>query len=523
MEFKKNTTIVSGIIITLFLILSCVSAGAASQTKENSFFEQGEELYKSGDYKSALGFFIKATKSEPLNWLPYNRLGWLYLNLNKCEDAVIHFKIANNLNETSKSYIGLGEAFIGLKYYEKAKNAFYKAMNHAIDDHEKEQSKIFLANCYVMQGKYKDAYDILGKKSYLGFIFNAVENGIRIVSIAKGSPASLAGIKKGDILTNFGGNDLMNITSNTFYEKIIKKLKFGSTAKVQIKRDGRYFQKDITIGITPSLAKSVNKEKDAGLRWAVIIGISKYQDSKIPSLRYAASDAKAFYDWAISPDGGRYAPSRTMLLLNKDATGLNIKKALFEWLNKNAIAEDMVTIYYAGHGSPESPDSPENLFLLPYDTQYSSIATTGFPMWDIETALKRYIKAKKVVVIADACHSGGVGDSFDIARRSNRSIKLNPINSGIQDLSQIGKGVCVISASSGNQSSQESKKWGGGHGVFTYFLLEGLRGHADYNEDNHVSLGELTSYLSELVRRETNSTQSPTVAGRYDPALTISM
>jgi uncharacterized caspase-like protein len=114
-----------------------------------------------------------------------------------------------------------------------------------------------------------------------------------------------------------------------------------------------------------------------------------------------------------------------------------------------------------------------------------------------------------------------VGRSFDIARRSNRGIQVNQISSGLQNLSQVGDGICVISASSDDQFSQESNKWGGGHGVFTYFLLKGLKGDADYNHDRSVSLGEITSYLSEKVRRETRNAQSPTVAGRYDPALTL--
>ena len=181
----------------------------------------------------------------------------------------------------------------------------------------------------------------------------------------------------------------------------------------------------------------------------------------------------------------------------------------------------MVTIYFAGHGSPESPDSPNNLFLLPYDAVYDNVATTGFPMWDIETALKRFIKAKKVVVIADACHSGGVGQSFDIARRGDRSIQINPINSGLQNLSQIGDGIAVISASDDKQFSQEGQQWGNGHGVFTYYLLRGIHGDADYNRDGHVTLGELIPYLSEKVRRETRNAQSPTVSGKFDPALSI--
>ena len=191
------------------------------------------------------------------------------------------------------------------------------------------------------------------------------------------------------------------------------------------------------------------------------------------------------------------------------------------YVSETTLEEDAVTIFFAGHGTPQSPDHPNNLFLLPYDAQYDKISTTGFPMWDIETALKRFIKTKKVVVIADACHSGGVGQSYDVVRRANRGIEVNQISSGFQNLSQIGDGVAVISASGDKQFSQESQKWGGGHGVFTYFLLKGLNGEADYNNDSHVTLGELIPYLSEQVRRATRNAQSPTVAGRFDPALSI--
>jgi uncharacterized caspase-like protein len=57
--------------------------------------------------------------------------------------------------------------------------------------------------------------------------------------------------------------------------------------------------------------------------------------------------------------------------------------------------------------------------------------------------------------------------------------------------------------------------------VFTYYLMEALEGKADYNQDMKVSLGELIPYLSEQVRRATRSAQSPTVSGKFDPALTI--
>jgi len=97
----------------------------------------------------------------------------------------------------------------------------------------------------------------------------------------------------------------------------------------------------------------------------------------------------------------------------------------------------------------------------------------------------------------------------------------NRISRGLQNLSTIGEGIAVLSASDDKQGSAEGAQFGGGHGAFTWFLLSGLRGEADYNQDRRVTLGELIPYLSEHVRRATNNAQSPTVAGRFDLALSM--
>ena len=281
----------------------------------------------------------------------------------------------------------------------------------------------------------------------------------------------------------------------------------------------------VKLGFQPGVASEIGAVAVAapmvtsGERFAVIIGISKYKDTRIPGLRYAAADAKAIYEWAVSPAGGRFAPANVQLIIDEQATNANIKTALFSWLKK-AIKEDMVVIYFAGHGSPESPDDNKNLYLFPYDVDYDNIATTGFPMWDIETALQRFIKAQKVVIIADACHSGGIGESYEIARRSNRGIKIVSIQDGLEKLANIGDGICVLSAADINQLSQEGEQWDG-HGVFTYYLLRGLTGEADYSKDKQVTLGELIPFVSETVRRATKNAQCPTVTGKFDPAISL--
>ena len=257
-----------------------------------------------------------------------------------------------------------------------------------------------------------------------------------------------------------------------------------------------------------------------GQRWAVIIGISDYRYSgpKLTNLRYADRDAEAFYRFLQTPHGGGFARDHMVFLKNKEATLQNIRDALFVFL-KQAIEEDLVILYFAGHGAPE-PDKPENLYLLTYDTDPERIASTAFPMWDIEIALDRHINSRRVVFFTDACHSAGVAGG--VALRAGTAGD-NLINRYLSQLATSGEGRAIFTASEAGEFSQESERWGGGHGVFTYHLLEGLKGAADMNDDGIVTLGEIMDYVDENVRRDTKSCQHPDSAGRFDRALPMAV
>ncbi len=253
-------------------------------------------------------------------------------------------------------------------------------------------------------------------------------------------------------------------------------------------------------------------------QWAVIVGISEYQNPQIKNLSYADRDARVFAEFLQSSAGGGFDPNRMKVLLNKDATLQNIKSALNSFL-RQTIEKDLVIIYFAGHGAPE-PANPNNNYLLPYDTDPNSLETSAFPMWDVNTALTRYIPSKKVVVFTDACHSGGI--SSDIATRGMTLTETNLINQYLSDLSKSKEGTIVFTASQAGEVSQELDKFG--HGVFTYFLLEGMKGKADFNNDYTVTIGELMDYVEEKVKRQTNGNQHPTRnQGSYDKDLTISL
>ncbi|MBL7798896.1 MAG: tetratricopeptide repeat protein, partial [Saprospiraceae bacterium] len=53
-----------------------------------------------------------------------------------------------------------------------------------------------------------------------------------------------------------------------------------------------------------------------------------------------------------------------------------------------------------------------------------------------------------------------------------------------------------------DEYSLEGEQWGGGRGVFSYHLVDGLLGLADRNSDAGISLGELDRYLEEHVTPE---------------------
>ncbi len=256
-----------------------------------------------------------------------------------------------------------------------------------------------------------------------------------------------------------------------------------------------------------------------GRRHAIVIGVSEYADSRIPALRYAARDAKAVRDWLVSPRGGRYAPSDVTLLVDTEATYRNVREALFVWARR-ALPEDLLVVYLACHGSPACPDD-ESLYLLPHDADYAKIAATALPMWDVRTALARRSRARRALVFADVCHAEGVGEGFAVARRGVGGLCTSMVQRGLSQLPETAPGVAVVSSTLGTQLAQESERWGGGHGVFTHFLLEGLGGEADYDGDARVSMGELVPFLSEKVRRATRDAQTPQVSGRFDPNLTI--
>jgi len=229
---------------------------------------------------------------------------------------------------------------------------------------------------------------------------------------------------------------------------------------------------------------------------AVIIGINKYQDPNIPNLTYARADAEGLYRILIDPELGRIPRDNVILLLDEEATASNIRSAIGDEIPRRAGEQDLVYIYYAGHGSPvinpksRSHDGMEK-YLVPADAQLDKLRGTGIPMDDIQRFFG-WIESKQVMFFIDSCYSGEAGGRT-FKQYQSRHLKLS--DEFLEDLASEGR--LVVTACDVNEVSLETPDIG--HGLFTHYLLEGLKGHADKDQDGLITINELYDYVYENV------------------------
>jgi uncharacterized caspase-like protein len=248
--------------------------------------------------------------------------------------------------------------------------------------------------------------------------------------------------------------------------------------------------------------------------WAVVIGLSRYKS--VPSLQFGDKDALAIQEYLLKRVG--VPKENVTLLTNEQATLVNVRRTLGTELRRKAGQKDTVIIYFAGHGAPEldatSPDEDGlEKYLVMYDSDSEDLYTTGLPMREVEVIFQR-LAAERVIFIADTCFSGAaVGRTFaTVARRATVSEAF------LARLSK-GKGRVVLTASRANQVSQERDELG--HGVFTYYLLEGLNGKADQDGDGIITVDEIYNYVSRKVPEVTGQNQHPLKKGEFEGQLVL--
>jgi hypothetical protein len=258
-------------------------------------------------------------------------------------------------------------------------------------------------------------------------------------------------------------------------------------------------------------------------QWAVVIGAGRYESPEVPRLRYTVPDAEGLYQILIGPAG--FKQEHVLLLTDRTErkpTLRNIKWALGTFLARSAKKDDTVFIFFAGHGAPEVDQQGVERdglakYLVPIDAEPDDLYSTALPMDELQTIFNR-IEAERVVVFLDACYSGAAGGRT-FASKKTRAMNVDDLF--LERLTR-SKGRAILTASRAAEVSLELPELG--HGVFTYYLIEGLKGAADLNHDGIVSLQELYEYLEQQVTQKARSVggnQHPVMKGELEGVLPL--
>ncbi|MFA6011629.1 MAG: ankyrin repeat domain-containing protein [Desulfobacteraceae bacterium] len=236
--------------------------------------------------------------------------------------------------------------------------------------------------------------------------------------------------------------------------------------------------------------------------YAIVIGIEDYRQ-KLPKADFALQDARLVADYLVKTMG--YPEENVVLLTNDKALQSDMNKYFERWLHNHVEPGATVFIYYSGHGAPDPKTG--SAYLVPYDGDPSFIAETGYSLTRMYDALGK-LPAKEIIVALDSCFSGAGGRSV-IAKGAR------PLVMKLQNDTVLSANMTVLSASAGDQiSSTYDEK---GHGLFTYFMLKGIKNEEVVNPDGSIKMDDLFGYIKpqveRIARKQYNNEQTPQLMG----------
>ncbi len=255
---------------------------------------------------------------------------------------------------------------------------------------------------------------------------------------------------------------------------------------------------------------SLYRDDESRRVWLVAIGVSSYQDTAIRPLRYAHKDAEAvaaYFRTALD-----LPAEQVFVRTNEQATLREVRSLLGTVLPQRATsAGDTVILFLAGHGMPEQAigiAEPDGLtkYFLPVDAVSADLYSSALPMSELELILRRY-RAERVVVMIDSCFSGASTAGGRTVFGGNGSVRNSLSAEFLSRLASAGSGRAILAASEPNQVAVEDNRLE--HGLFTYYLLEGLRGAADSSGDGLIDLDELYRHVSAQVESASGGFQKP--------------
>jgi hypothetical protein len=223
--------------------------------------------------------------------------------------------------------------------------------------------------------------------------------------------------------------------------------------------------------------------------YALVVGIQDF-DNKSLDLRYSVADATAI---------GQLLQKRATGLFNKvNVETLTTPKATTKSALETALGRyrsispnDVFVFYVASHGTVAGDDADQEYFLIPSNVNTVTLEAIKRDALS-EGELKELIgsiPATRKLLLLDTCHSGAMGDAMIVSTRElEHTAAVTVLSSAV--------GSTVLSASARDEEALEGQD---GHGLFTYVLLQGLGGEADFRKRGYVKTFDLADYVDDEV------------------------
>jgi WD40 repeat protein len=224
--------------------------------------------------------------------------------------------------------------------------------------------------------------------------------------------------------------------------------------------------------------------------YALVVGIQDFQNTSL-DLRYSVADATAIAQLLQKKSAPLFDKVNIEQLTTQKAT---TKDALLSaFARYRTIAPDDVFLFYvASHGTVEGADpGKREYFLIPSNVNAitdEAIRRDALSEGELRQLIAS-IPATRKLLLLDTCHAGAMGDAMMVTTRGMEELAAVRVLSG-------AVGSTVLSASTSDQEALEGED---GHGLFTWVLLQGLGGDADFRKHGYINTFDLADYVDDEV------------------------
>lgn len=240
---------------------------------------------------------------------------------------------------------------------------------------------------------------------------------------------------------------------------------------------------------------------------AVLLGINRCLDNSVPILQYAEKDCRDLAAALTNKDIGIFDDRNVLMLLGEEATTVNAKRLLQSHVVTERSPEDLVLVYFSGHGFVHKFLDRDRTYLGTYDFDRAIISKyphEGLDMSFLHDDIFTATRAKSLLVVLDCCYSGAIVP-VDLRRAEGMKDThyTQKAGSRLDFLSGrlvSGSGRIALVACAAEKTSRESDEYL--NGIFTHFFIRGLSGEAADAATGEVTLDSLSMYLKKNIPKE---------------------